>query len=499
MKKIYEKPYYTVFLDRSMSMKTSIDDAKAFLKVFHDILPEGMIKLIIFNGKHNSSDFIFLEDFAPELQGIIPKGSTKIWDLLHEECLKQSNIIRPKYFILLSDGHDQVLLESPRQYSKRTIDEIIPELNENNTHVISVSFNENANVKELKKLSTETKGVYIDKPDQKKVTDFFKNHLHFFYQFSYKDYFYELIGSDTREIDISSLYKLKYESFDSKEVIVGKNEKYQLADDYKRGFFLNFTRNDLSVKKKIDSFIQARKNKKPVKGLEKDDFNLFLSGNINNFFIDNISVAPTVDVLIDNSTSLRESSDSVEAYINEIIKDNFCIYNYFVLSKNYPYFKKIKKDDLNNIKFSGPTPLYDSMFNICSKGIGKERRRMIVITDGWDERMEGTRDRMSSKRAIDVINMMWKANEKLYVFSTGNIVNSRTLRLMAENTDGKYYNNINKGIIKTVLGEDIYRYRIEFSNPVWNTSIPANLRISIGKSRFLFKYMGKEWDFHPLQ
>lgn len=496
---LYEQPFYTVFLDRSASMKVTLNKVKEFLASFHDILPKGKIKLILFNGKHESDEFVSTDDFLPELSKLKPKGSTKIWDLLYKECIAQSNIIRPKYFILLSDGLDQVLAGSPRPYSHRTTDEIIPTMNINNTHIISISFGESANSLELSKISLQTGGEYISSPDKKKMTDYLQSHLHYFYRFNFTDYFRMLTGTDTRALDITSEYNIKYKSACSKEIKIGENKKYTLADDDEKRFILNITRVDTTDKKMIGSYIQARRKKKPLKDLKKEDFDLYLSSGINNFFIDNITIVPNVDVLIDNSGSMKNEKNNIDKVIAKINGDNFAKYNFFVLSKKYPFYKKISEDKLNDIEYSGPTPLYDSMFNIVSNGIGSERRRFIVITDGWDENIEGSHDRMSKKRAIQVLNLMWQANDKLFSVGFGKIINTRTLMLLSENTEGVFFDKKYDDLIKKVIGDDVYRYRIEFSNPVWKTGVQANLFLTIFNSRFLFKYLGEKWDFHPLQ
>lgn len=489
-----EKPFITIFLDHSNSMKKNKDKIVKFYNDMLKLFPESRVKLVLFNRLAKSTPFDKPDYLPKDISYIEFKNSTRLWDTLYNEAKKQSKTIRPKYFILLSDGWDQIFINSIEQYSRHTMNETANLLLKHNIKLFCVSFGKKTNKTELMQLSRITKGYYMQKPDPKKFISILKNNFNAFFCFKIPDIYKNYTSYKERKIIIETIYNYKYKTKIECTVKSGKNKLFKLKKPDNNYIHTFFTGYYFSNKEDIILYTQVFFSKKMIRNLEKLKFNVYLKSRIDHNFKNN-PLNIKYYTLIDNSGSMKEYKEKILTFIKNINKSKLAEFEYFILDKKYPFIRQINNHKINEIVFKGPTPLYDAIFTLIIKAANQHniRRRLLIITDGWDEYYEGTHKRFSKKRAIDIINTAFYLKTKIFISPFGKITNKRTLNIISENTNGY----IIEDNINTLYIPDTYFYTVSFTNPFYNIPKKAIATIKIENIMLNLIYKNKKWKIIP--
>ncbi|MDD5090183.1 MAG: hypothetical protein PHQ23_04625 [Candidatus Wallbacteria bacterium] len=496
---LLEKPYITIFIDKSGSMQYGFNDLKTFLSPLIKGLPESFVKFVLFDNRHHSTDFCINTEALLDLSQVTTRGSSRIWDLLYFEAKRQKTILAPKFFVLLSDGHDQAMMESPRPYSRFKITDVAKEMDGINARGISVSFGPDPDSEELNRFSGMTGGACFHSPPAVKVIDFINEKLEYFYHLQFIDPYAQHAGTKRKmclsvdflgikTTDLVHNYDIRKDFLDS---LPGRK-----PDE----FSLHMTKMAIDKFPLTSIYFQVYDSAEVVRDLTRDEIELYLQADVFRNWR-NIEIPVHLTLLLDQSGSLKDQAehlkDSAAALINAF-PGNVST-EIFVLNRDYPYFSRISAGEIQGLSYSGPTPLFDSMYHLILRMMElHERKRLLAITDGWDEYFEGTHNRMSKKNAVEVINLAFESNVKLSILPAGPVPNLRTLRHMAESTLGEIFRDPPVSASTLLSSPEIYRFLLSFPNPFWATSIPVRADITVPDFRFRMLYQGEEWKLTPL-
>lgn len=498
---LLEKPWITVFIDKSGSMKRNFQEIRDFLPGLLMRIPECNIRFITFDRLSKKTEFRDSNGVEFDLSQITPKGPTRLWDLMYFEAKDQQHILAPKFFIVLSDGHDQALLNSPRPYSKFRVSDVAHEMVNIRSRGVCLSFGRDPNEEDLEKIAKQTGGTYFHKGKPEIVAQFIKDHIEHFFTIRFTDPFTSLTTDHMRKICLAGKYQVKNTTEFRREYSTRKGFLTTIPRNKPMDFTLHLTKYVVDRFPETTFYFQAYHSKEVVTDLVKDDLELYLKADIDRFKWENPEIPIRLGILADTTGSMKREERSVKETVKELLAklpDNV-FPELYMISRDYPYYRLITNEYLQKMEFKGPTPIYDSMYNIIIRlAENNERKRLLVITDGWDEYFEGTRRRTSKKKAVEVINLGFLSNVKVYTNPIGEFPNIRTLYHISKGTNAWMVSS-RESINTTVLAKpELFRYRLAFNNPFWATEIPVKADILIRRYNFMFFYRGEDWQLTPL-
>ncbi|MDD2716949.1 MAG: VWA domain-containing protein [Candidatus Wallbacteria bacterium] len=496
----YEKPYITIFIDKSGSMKEGFLRLQNFFPELLTSLPDCYLKLILFDRLSQATEFQENSKVNFDLSKVKPGGSTRLWDLLYFEAKKQQNLLSPKFFIVLSDGNDQAVLNSPRPYSQFKVEDVISGMNKINCKAILRSFGHDPDRAPLKTIADSTAGIYQEQCSPQEIGDFLRQNLEFFYALRYQDPYQKLSSGKTRNICLSGNYKQKFQISTYKDFQTDRGFLQPIPGRKSDAFSLFISKISTADFPETIIYFQAYYQGQNVLDMQSGDFEFYLKTDADLFRWENPEIPVSLGIFIDTSGSLaneEQLSKTILSQVQSTIQSNVSA-EIFTLSESYPFFEKNTQEKLEERSYSGPTPLYDALFNLSMHlNADNQRSRLLVITDGWDEFYEGSHNRFSKKKAVELINLGYSACVKFYTCPIGKDPNLRTLRLIAEGTNGDFF-PLGTVPVETLCKPEIFRYFLRFENPFFATEIPAYVDIKIRNVCFNFYFQGVEWQLTPL-
>ncbi|MCK9477284.1 MAG: VWA domain-containing protein [Candidatus Muirbacterium halophilum] len=469
-----------VLMDSSNSLKKH--QKKVFDMFFNTLssLPSSSDKAyVMFN---NRVKFLkTLDGKEPEdwlkIQNIEFSGPTALYDSIYHssKSLGKSNY-KNRFIIVISDGIDEITIDSPKNMSEFSLEHTIEKAKENNVKVIFIPpMGDRIGWQTIKKITQETSGEILKETSQLKK--FWENNLRKRFSIIVTDPFL-ISESETREVSLSIDYK--GDSLTISQTLDIKDrgrffavEKTSYLKEYKvilENIVIDYPNMTFIMYSYFNNETTKPPSKKDIRVTAKCEIK-----PINSEF----SYDPVYNqIVIDKSNSMTKVWDKQLEYVSRLINRSKDFYKYSINifdadSRILNTFEE--STDLfhlkNRIKPGGSTRLYDNIiFSLMNVIPYNFQKNIILFSDGKDERYEGDEAKFSKYSLKQTMGKLKNNAVPLYAVNFNENANHNVLSELSIYSGGAYlfkptenvFNEIFEMIEKDLRGF----YNIKFKHPL---------------------------------